>query len=406
MKERQQKKVVKGNFQEENIKVQEFSKAEKLEGNLGKETEENKLMHSVMENDKETIEEGKIIKEAINQNVGSFTPDIMLEQHVNNYGLAQNIYGDKILSFLSGYDDTYLKKNIQIPEFQRELKKIINEKIEKMKEKKVITHHGDITEKGITLASLTLYTEELNKLTAKGLIGEKTSKQKNKYGIKQDARAYKKGDRYKDIAIKKSAKTAIRRGHNKIKIEDLQTYEREGKGQINIIYGIDASGSMKGQKIETSKKAGIALAYKAIEAKDKVGLIIFGTEIKEKIEPTLDFFKILKGITQAKASKETNLASTIKEAITMFPQDNTTKHITLITDALPTTGLKPEEESIKAAGTATEAGITISIIGINLDKKGEEIAKKITEIGQGKLYKAKELDEVDHIILEDYYAIS
>lgn len=399
--------MVQGNLpEEENIQVQEFSKAEKLDGSLGNETEENKLMKSIMENDKETIQEGKIIKEAINQNIGSFTPDLMLEQHVNNFGLAENIYGDKILSLLSGYDDSYLKKNIQIPEFQRELKKILNEKIEEMKKNKTINHNGTFTEKGMTLAALTLYTEELDKLTAKGLLGEKTSKKANKYGIKQDTRSYKKGDRYKDIAIKQSAKTAIRRGHSKIAMEDLKTYEREGKGQINIIYGIDASGSMKGQKIETSKKAGIALAYKAIDSKDKVGLVVFGTEIKERIEPTLDFFKILKGITQAKASKETNLAGTIKETITMFPQDNTTKHLILITDALPTTGAKPEKECIETASMAAEAGITISIIGIDLDKKGEEIAKKITEIGQGKLYKAKKLEDIDHIILEDYYALN
>ena len=33
---------------------------------------------------------------------------------------------------------------------------------------------------------------------------------------------------------------------------------------------------MKGPKIGACKRAGIALAYKAIEEKDKVGLIVFG----------------------------------------------------------------------------------------------------------------------------------
>ena len=37
-----------------------------------------------------------------------------------------------------------------------------------------------------------------------------------------------------------------------------------------IIYGLDASGSMKGNKLKAAKKAGIALAFKAIEEKNTV----------------------------------------------------------------------------------------------------------------------------------------
>ena len=47
----------------------------------------------------------------------------------------------------------------------------------------------------------------------------------------------------------------------------------------------------------------------------------------------------------------------------------------------------------------------ISIIGVNLDKKGEKLAKKIVELGRGKLYIVKDAKNVDKIILEDYYSI-
>ncbi len=358
-----------------------------------------------MQNDKETIDDGKIIKEALNQSVHSFTPDLMIEQHVNNYSLAENLYGPKMLSVLSGYDDSYTKKNINIPEFQRELKKRINEKLDQLKAKKLLDKDNSINLQGIKLAALTMYTEELDKLTAKGISGEKYHKKANIHGDRQDIKNYKKGDRYRDIAIKRSAKKAIRRGHKKIQEEDLQVFEKQSKGQINIVLGVDASGSMKGSKIEMSKKAGIALAYKAIQEKDKVGLVVFGTEVKDMVEPTQDFMKLITTITKAKASKETNLSGSIEKSIELFPPRNETKHLTIITDALPTTGKDPQKETLDAVGKAKAAGITTSLVGINLDDKGVELAKRMVEIGEGKFHVAKDLDDVDQIVLEDYYDV-
>ena len=61
---------------------------------------------------------------------------------------------------------------------------------------------NSITEKGIELASLVLYFEELDKIVPKGYIGEKQSKKKFAYGEKENSKPYKKGDRYRDISIK------------------------------------------------------------------------------------------------------------------------------------------------------------------------------------------------------------
>ncbi len=82
--------------------------------------------------------------------------------------------------------------------------------------------------------------------------------------------------------------------------------EREKTSTTSIIYALDASSSMKGEKIEMSKKAGVALAYNAIKNKDKVGLVVFGSEIKEEITPTEDFNYLLNKITTIRATKQTD----------------------------------------------------------------------------------------------------
>lgn len=384
--------------------IHEKDEIEELTGKLSSQ-EERKLMHSVLENDKETIEKGKLIRDSINQGLDAFTPDLIYQQLVKNYSMAKHIFGPSLLKLATGYNPDYIEKNINIPEFQKELRFRIQKNIEKLKEEGLLDRDSEISEKGIELASLVMYFEELDKITPKGILGGKIHKKTSIYGGKEDIRTYKKSDRYKDIAIKKSVKLAIRRGHKKLHEKDLKVFERQSKGQSYIVYALDASGSMKGSKIDACKRAGIALAYKAIDEKDKVGLIVFGSEIKTLVEPTRDFSYLLKNITSAKASRETDLAVSLRKSIELFPNDNITKHLILITDALPTIGKEPEQETLQEVSIARNKGITISLIGINLNEKGKKLAKKITELGEGKLYIVKNIENIDKIVLEDYYGI-
>jgi Mg-chelatase subunit ChlD len=383
--------------------LEEVEEAEEISGKINFGSE---LMHSVLENDRDKIEKGRILEEAMNQGIGIFTPDTMFENLVRDYKLAKQIYGDSLLELLTGYDPKYIEKNIKIPEFQKELRKKIDEKIDELRDDEFIDKNNSITEKGIEMSSLVLYMEEVDKLIGKGLAGEKLQKKSDMHGIKQDVKNYRRGDRYKDMSVHKSVKTAVRRQHKSLILEDLKTFERQAKGRIEIVYALDASSSMKGLKIRNAKKAGIALSFKAIEEKDKVGLIIFGTEVQATVLPTHEFGLLLKEITKIRARGQTNLAETIKRAVEFFSDDkNITRHLVILTDALPTVGEKPEKETLDAVGFANSSGITVSIVGINIDEKGAKLAKQIAELGQGRFYTVKDVEELDRILLLDYYSV-
>ncbi len=392
-------KVVTG---DKETRVLEHSPIEEYKGKLRINIEKG-LMRSVLENDREVIEHGRLIADSVNQGINSFTPSLIFDQLVKNYSLAKSILGESIIRAMTGYEPGLVEKNIKLPEFQRELLSRIQEKFEKLKDEKLIDKEGSVTEKGIDLASLILYTEELDNLTPKGITGERLHKHEHPYGMKDEIRAFRK-DKYRDISLRKSIKKAIARGHEELMIEDLVSQKRKSRGQRFIIYGMDASGSMKGEKLEQSKKAGIALAFKAISGKDLAGLIVFGTSIKSSVPPTDDFTQLLKEMTRIKASAQTNISQTILESIKLFPKAKGAKHLILLTDALPTKGEKPEQESISAASSASASGITISLVGIKLDRKGTEIAQKIVEAGKGRLYIAKDLKEIDKLVLMDYYS--
>ena len=160
------------------------------------------LMHSVMASD-EKRKDAKLTKESINQGMGAFVPDDIYENLVNNFSNAERLYGRTFLNLVSGYSFTYLERNVKIPEFQRELKKKIENMIESLEEEGLIDEEGRITEKAEEVASLILYVEELENIVPKGILGEKLSKRAAHYGEKGDVKSFRKGDRYKNLAIRK-----------------------------------------------------------------------------------------------------------------------------------------------------------------------------------------------------------
>jgi len=384
--------------------VKDISKGESAEGKLHKQYEEDKLMSSVLEADKTTIEHAELIQEATNQNIGAFTPSLLFAQMVKNFSIARQILGDKIIRLLAGYDPSYIEKNLKIPEFRKELQQNLEQNIEKLKEDDLLDSEGMITSKGVELGT-TVLIKELDKFITKDKIGEKVNKKTKHYGEKAETRNFRKGDRYKDLNIKRSVHKAIRRQHKSLLVNDLMTYEREGRGKVSLIFALDASASMKGKKLETCKTAGIALAYKAITDKDDVGLVVFGSEIMTAVPPTREFSVLVNAISKIKASKQTDFAKMIVKSVELFPPSNETKHLIILTDALPTVGEKPEMDTLHAVSTARSAGVTISLIGVKLDKAGKQLAEQITKIGEGRFSLVKDLESVGHIVLEDYYAV-
>lgn len=385
--------------------VNDLEEITKLDGKTGSDPEKDGLMHSVLEHDDQDIKDGRLLAESYDNNLNSFQPDLLFDQLCKNYKQAKKLLGETLIRELTGYDGSFVEKNVNIPEFREELKQRINQQIDEMRKKGLIDEDGKTTEQGVRLASLVRYTEELERITNKGY-GEE-HKERGVYGERAELEPFK-NHRFGDINIRATVRKAARRGHKKILREDLVANERKEHANVTIIYALDASGSMRGGKLTMAKRAGVALAYQAINDKNEVGLIVFTSKIEKVLPPSRDFIRILDSLTTVRAGLETDIALTIEEAINLFGKKRGTKHLVLLTDALPTKSSKgkaPQRKVLEAVSSARQERITISLVGINLDEEGERLARKMTEIGNGKLYLAKHAEEIDGIILEDYASI-
>lgn len=363
------------------------------------------VLSSVAKKDKKTTEQGLLLNEALNQGVLSFTPDLLYEHIVKSYGSAKKIFGPRLLRFLSGCSESLLEKNVRIPEFRKELKKSIENSVDSLKQDGLLDKDNSISHLGVELASVMLAVQELDKLSERGFLSSK-KKSFDAFGEVVDFRHFRKGDSYRDIAVRKSVRSAVKRSHSKVDFSDLRSKVKKSKGVVSVVYALDASASMRGDKIAMAKKAGVALSYKAIEEHDKVGLVVFNQDVLDSVRPCLDFQFLLERIASVRASSQTDFSLMVNTALELFEDSNENKHLIILTDALPTTGSDPEEDALKAISKARANKITVSLVGVSLDKKGKQFAERIVEVGEGRLYLASSVDDLDMIVLQDYLSFA
>ncbi len=386
--------------EQEQAGLDAVGEAEELTGKMGSDADEERLAHTVLEGDTQSASDARMLAQSADYAMGSFTPDLMFEQLVERYQSAQRLYGPTIIRALTGYDGEFIERNLRISEFKERLKENIHKSVERLRKEGLIDKEGDITPLGERLAALAMYAEELDHLRARGL-GKRDAKERAHYG-ERDARERFAAHRYKDVDVRASVRLAIRRGHARVGPGDLVASRRVQHGRITVVYALDASGSMRGEKMHVGKRAGIALAHHAIEDGNDVGLVVFTSKVERSVAPTRAFPALLGELAQVRAGQETDLAVAVSHATGLFPKGEGTKHLILLTDAIPTRGEEPGRAAMDAVAMAKDAGITTSIVGINLEREGERLAKRMVELGAGKLYRVRGLEDLDVIVLEDY----
>ncbi len=349
--------------------------------------------------DEEKKEVIGIVEESLNRGLSTLNPDLLYSNLVNNFSLAEKTYGKKLLRLLTGDDVNTIEMNIKLEEYKKELREKIGKKIKELKEAQLIDDNYFFTEEAINIYASNLLKEELEKLKHLSLEGE-ISKIKG-YGSKVDVVVEEKKS-YRQIDNKKTLKIVAKRKHKSIEIEDLRFSERKQHEGIELVLVLDTSSSMKGSKISEAKKAALLLCHLAISEKSKVGLVAFSTTTSKVVRPTKDTREVIFNLISLTPRGQTNIYRAIMDAINLFSGKKISKHIILISDILPNVGEKPLEKLMEAVDVAARSGITISVVGIQLDDEGKTIGEKIALIGKGRLYLIDKPQQLDLVLLKDY----
>jgi Mg-chelatase subunit ChlD len=205
--------------------------------------------------------------------------------------------------------------------------------------------------------------------------------------------------------MKTTLAKAIRRGRRHIIEQDLESHQREARQKLNIIYALDTSGSMKGKKLSLAKRAGVALANRALKDRNNVGLVLFDQELNKKVAPTNDLLTIVRPLVDIVPGYETDIALAIHESAELLRDAKGLKHIVLLTDGVHTTSKRGKKAVIGQVLQAAAQDISITIVGIHLDEEGVELAREIVDASNGKLLAANSADELGGLVIADYMSL-
>jgi len=376
--------------------------AQSVDGSMKRDYRDDKLMHTVLDSDKKNIDKSKAIQEASSQNINTFSPDLAFSKITDNYRFAKELYGDTLIRQITGYDSSYIERNVNIPEFQRELRENIKQNVDELREEGLIDDEYEVTEKGEEFAALSLIEDELEELEGKGLIGSKRSQQRHDKGEVIGTKRYSRSEPYRNIDTRRTVKVATRRGRQTVKKEDIRLKDKESEGSIELIYLIDTSGSMKGEKIEMAKKAGVGLTYKAEQNNDDVGLILFSSDVHTAVKPGATLMNISKNLVKARTKGETDISRGLNKAVSTFTDKNTEKHIILLTDGLQTKGKEPIRTLLPSLDKLLHHDIGLTFVGINMDETGRDLAQKIVDHVDGDIHNVNSIEHLDGEILGSY----
>jgi len=327
---------------------------------------------------------------------------------VYDLGSAIGTYGEELLAGLTGLPISELSRSEGKIERISQISGRIEGKLKGLLSEGFIAKGGaGLTKKALREIAEETLKDELQILSKLGFGSHPADFKGNE---EKTERAYprSKSDSYRRISTRKTVSVAAKRGHKKILPEDLRSLEMTRRTGIDFIFVLDSSGSMKGDKMDSAKRAAIGLSAVSVGTLDRVAVVSFRKEPEVICEfsDSEDIGYFAEKIVSLFPGGMTSIGKAITLASGMLgslENSKSAKHILLITDGLPTEGEKPSEDAKEAVISARANGITISVAGIGLNEEGEGLLRELAGLGDGNFYNVPAVSgsELTGIVLDD-----
>jgi Ca-activated chloride channel family protein len=139
----------------------------------------------------------------------------------------------------------------------------------------------------------------------------------------------------------------------------------------NIVFVLDRTGSMAGEKIDQAKAA-LKYCLRSLRQNDRFNLITYSETadplwegLQPASRPNVD--RAIKAVDRIEAVGGTNLNQAVIDALRMYRKEGKANFIVFITDGLPTVGERRVEAILSNAKEANKAGVRIFTFGVGYD---------------------------------------
>jgi len=177
----------------------------------------------------------------------------------------------------------------------------------------------------------------------------------------------------------------------------------------DVIFVLDKSGSMQGEKIDQAKNA-LKFCVKSLKDKDRFGIIVFSTDVDELDNSLLtatkaNIDKAERFIDKLEATGGTDINDALLLAIKKKPDPNRPKIIVFLTDGLPTIGVKDVDAILKNAEKSKSKSLRLFAFGVGYDVN-THFLDKLAEDNGGTSQYVKPSEDIEVSVSSLYNKIS
>ena len=181
---------------------------------------------------------------------------------------------------------------------------------------------------------------------------------------------------------------------------------REERAALNIALVIDASGSMRGGKLEAAKSAALGLAER-LAPRDRLTVVSFASDVRVHLDAvpvtTENAIRIRAEISGLKTRGMTCLSggwfAGVDCAARVAEEDaDLTPRVIVLSDGHANRGIHDPAELCEHAGELRQRGVLTSALGIG-NGYDEQLLRGIAENGGGRLHDAETETEISSVLL-------
>ena len=180
---------------------------------------------------------------------------------------------------------------------------------------------------------------------------------------------------------------------------------RDGKKPANLVFVIDASGSMAKEDRLPLIQSGIEMMLEQLAPTDRVSLVIFSNQAQLVLEatPADQKKKILDAVRAIRCQASTNLLDGLNLGYQLAQRNfaaDRVNHIVLCTDGVANIGPDQAEEVLSQVAKNRKQGISMTSIGVGGGAYNDQMLEKLANRGDGSYVFVDSAAEAKHVFVD------
>ena len=202
------------------------------------------------------------------------------------------------------------------------------------------------------------------------------------------------------------APSAFNRGYNILEVglqgKNINAVDMK---RSSLTFVIDVSGSMDMDNRLKLVKESLAILVNQVNESDKIGIVVYGTNGRELLEPTSGSNKerIINAINELEPEGSTNAAEGLTIGYDManssFIKDGNNRVI-LCTDGVANQGITNAEDILAMVEDYKARGITLTTLGFGMDNYNDIFLETLADKGDGNYSYIDTLDEAEKVFID------